>query len=352
MRRIALKIGLLVPRQGPAGIWAPSCEANAILAAAEINATGGILGREIEVIFADAGPTDLTARQAAADLAEVDEVEAVVAMLTSSARVHVSRVLRSHNLPFVYTPQFEGHARDPGVLTIGETASQMLGPGFAWLCENKRANRFFFIGNNYKWPIESMAVARRAILDLRACIVGDVIIPWEMESYDGLLAQIVAARPHVVATWLLGHETIAFNRAFAKAGLASRILRFNMAMEETILYAIGAECSENLFATAAYFSNLRSANNDGFLERYHTCFGATPPPVNSFGQSLYEGFYCLAGLAEAGGSLRTADLRRKMGRARQQRTARGFNRDNAAGAARPVYLVAAEGTEFQLIQTY
>lgn len=352
MRQAPLRIGLLVPRQGPAGIWAPSCEASGILSVAEINAAGGILGREVELVFADAGPSDLSAADAADDLADVEEVEAVVAMLTSSARVHVARILKSHNVPFVYTAQNEGRATESGAISIGETAQQMLGPCFSWLRENKRAERFFLIGNDYKWPVDSMAVARQAMTKLGACVVGDLIIPWGLESYDDLMKKIVEARPHVVATWLLGHEAVAFNRAFAHAGLSSRILRLNMAMDETILYAIGSECSDNLFATASYFSSLRSANNERFLERYHAHFGASPPPANTFGQSLYEGFYCLSGLAKASGSLNAAELRQNMGRARQEKTARGVERENAAGAARPVYLVAAEGNEFRIVQRF
>jgi len=100
-------------------------------------------------------------------------------------------------------------------------------------------------------------------------------------------------------SWLLGHEAVVFNRAFAAAGLASRILRFSTAIDETILYAIGETCTENLYVASAYFSSLRSRNNDAFLERYHSCFGDSPPPANGFGESLYEGVHCLAGLVAA-----------------------------------------------------
>ena len=50
-----LKIALLVPLSGPAGLWGPSCQTSALMAAREINAAGGILGREVELVFADAG---------------------------------------------------------------------------------------------------------------------------------------------------------------------------------------------------------------------------------------------------------------------------------------------------------
>jgi urea transport system substrate-binding protein len=150
-------------------------------------------------------------------------------------------------------------------------------------------------------------------------------------------------------SWLVGQEAVVFNRTFSASGLAARILRFSTAIDETILYAIGENCSENLYAASAYFSNVRSHNNGTFLERYHTCFGDSPPPANGFGESLYEGVHCLAGLVEAAESLCPHDLCRKIGRAAQRRTARGFDQEVIAGAARPIHLAADEGHDFRII---
>src|ERR1700748_3990 len=50
-----LRIAFLIPLSGPAGLWGPSCQASAELASQEVNAAGGILGRAIELGFADAG---------------------------------------------------------------------------------------------------------------------------------------------------------------------------------------------------------------------------------------------------------------------------------------------------------
>ena len=48
-----------VPLQGPAGIFGPSCELSAQLATEEINATGGVLGREVQLVVVDGRPADL-----------------------------------------------------------------------------------------------------------------------------------------------------------------------------------------------------------------------------------------------------------------------------------------------------
>jgi ABC-type branched-subunit amino acid transport system substrate-binding protein len=254
-------------------------------------------------------------------------------------------------VPLVYTPQFEGNVRDTNVVTIGETAADMLEPGIQWLSEKKKARRFFLLGNDYLWPRQSIAIARNLIVARGHLVVGERLLPFDFVDHERVLAEIERSRPDVVAMWLLGHEAVTFNRAFAEAGLAARILRFSTAVDETILYGIGDSCTENLFVASSYFSNLRSRNNDLFLERYHSSFGEMPPPPNGFGESLYEGIYCLSGLAEAAGSLRAADIHKKLGRAAQSRTARGFAREIATGAHHPVHIAIADGHDFRLLAT-
>ncbi|HWK48011.1 MAG TPA: substrate-binding domain-containing protein [Stellaceae bacterium] len=343
------KIALLVAREGPAGIWAPSGEACAILAVAEINAAGGLLGQSVDLIVADAGATAATAAEAAAAVIEVDGADAVVAMLPSFARYPVSRALRGR-APYVYTPQFEGHESDPDVLTVGETADELLRPGIAWLTERKAASRYYLVGNDYIWPRVTFAAARGIIREMGGQVVGERLLPFGFTDYDQIFQEIRQARPDVVMPYLLGYEAMGFNRAFAEAGLARHMLRFTSAIDETILYALGANCTENLFVTSAYFSSLRSHNNAAFLERYHSLFGDTPPPSNGFGQSCYEGIHCLAGLVSATGALRPRDLRGRIGRAVQGRTARGFENLTVAGISRPIHLATADGHEFEMIE--
>jgi urea transport system substrate-binding protein len=345
-----IRIGLLIPYEGPTGIWAPSCELSAILAIAEINNAGGLLGRELELVVVDSGNTARSTVEAAADAVEVEAVDALVAMVPSYARAPVSRRLKGR-VPFVYTPQFEGHESDESVVTVGETAEELLKPGLFWLTEHKAAKRFYLVGNDYVWPRATFAAARRIIRDMGGIVVGEKILPFGLTDYEAVLADIRGSRADVVLPYLLGHESIVFNRAFAESGLSRRMLRFTSAIDETILYGIGPESTENLYVTSAYFASLRSRNNDRFLADYHAAFGTTPPPANGFGQSCYEGIHCLAGLVRSAGALRVADLRRNVGRAVQGRTARGFETEAAAGAARPIHFATVDGCDFEIMQS-
>lgn len=346
-----MRLGLLVPQTGPSGLWAASAIACSELATLEVNREGGILGRQVELTVVDGGSNAASAASAAADAVDLDEVDAIVGMFPSFARRPVAQAI-GHRVPFIYTPQFEGFEHDKGIVTTGETARALLEPALAWLDGQRRDRRIFLCGNDYVWPRASLSVAKALIRKTSVgAIVGEAYVPIGQRDYGNLISQIVASAADVVMPYFLGSEAVAFHRAFCEAGLPSRALRLTSAIDETVLYGIGEEGTENLYASSGYFGSIASTNNGGFLERYHSLHGDCPPPVNAFGQSCYEGIHCLASLIEAAGTLSTGPVLKGLGSTRQRRTARGRERHPLSGTTPPIHFAQVEGCEFRIMQT-
>ncbi|MBO0902900.1 substrate-binding domain-containing protein [Jiella sonneratiae] len=344
-----IRIGLLIAQSGPAGIWAPSSEACARLAVDEINDRYGLLGDEVELTVLDAGVTPASAAEAVDLPIVLGEIDAVIGMMPSYQRSSVAATIGGR-VPFVYTPQFEGRERDRAIVTVGETSQELLRPGIDWLFEQKGAKRFYLCGNDYVWPRQTLATARRIISSRGAEIVGERIVPFGFEDYDLLFGEIVRSRADAVVPYFLGAEAVTFNRAFAAEGLAAKVLRFSSAVDETVLYGIGPDATENLYLSSGYFAALSSRNNRCFLERYHGRFGETPPPANAFGQSCYEGIHCLLALAEAAGELAVPAVVRELGRTFQRSTARGSDEPAVAGKRQPIHLAAVDGLDLAFIR--
>ena len=117
----SVRIGLIIPQRGSAGLWAPSAEACGRLAVTELNRTAGIRRRHVELLVIDAGATGASAGRAAREAVDELAVDGLVGMLPSYARDPVAKAARGR-VPFVYTPQFEGLPADSDVMTTGETA--------------------------------------------------------------------------------------------------------------------------------------------------------------------------------------------------------------------------------------
>ncbi len=84
-----------------------------MLAVAEINKRGGILGRELELsIYDSGGPIDEVVRRAEQAIA-FDEVDLIMGSHISAVRVALRKVT-GNRIPYIYTPVYEGGERDAG----------------------------------------------------------------------------------------------------------------------------------------------------------------------------------------------------------------------------------------------
>ncbi len=342
-----LKIALLVPLSGPAGLWGPSCQTSALLAAREINAGGGILGREVELVFADAGGDPAAIADDTIELIGEHRAEAVIGMHISAVRLALVRALRGR-IPYVYTPVYEGGERASGVFMVGETPPQQLKPAIHWLAEQRGARRWYLVGNDYVWPHVSHRAARRYIAEAGGKVLGVDYIPFGCDDPERHLLAIRACRPDAVLVSMVGADCITFNRAFADHGLAAHMLRLSAASEENTLLGIGAGNAENLYFTAGYLAGLDTPDNLAFLERYHATFGDNAPMPNTIGESCYEGVRLYAELARRAGSLEVAQL---------SRASEGLSYTGARGRVRmrsrhlhtDMYLAKADGLRFRVL---
>ena len=150
----------------------------------------------------------------------------------------------------------------------------------------------------------------------------------------------------------MGQCGVAFNRAFAKAWLDEMMLRFGLIVDETVICAIGADASTNLYTAAHYFAGQRTRTNACFLERYHEAFGTLAPPVSAASVYYYEGLHVLAGLATDLGTRRGEDLAHYLNRPMSRPAARHRLGNKPVGRSPSVYLGKAEGVTLEVVAAF
>lgn len=343
-----LRVGLVIPLSGPAGVWGPCCQNSAILAAAEINQRGGIGRREVELVVADGGAAPAAVAASTRRMLERDGIEAVVGMHISAVRQALAAEIGGA-LPYVYTPLYEGGERSPGIYAIGETPDQQLRPALARLVDAHGARRWYLIGNDYIWPRVSHRAARAFIAACGGQVVGEEFLALEDDDFAPSLARIRAARPDAVLVSLVGGDCVGFNRAFSESGLARHMLRLSTAIDENILFGIGAEHAENLFAAAGYFGDLATPDNLAFRDRYCRMFGPSAPAPSALGESCYEGMHFLSALAAKAEAVSVPSVRMAPDGI-AYRGARGLVRMVGHQALMRTYLAQADGLDFRILR--
>lgn len=346
----SLKVGVLIPLSGPAGLFGPSSQNCTLMAVDEINAAGGVLGRMIEPMFADVGGPPADATQAALKLWKGDGAEAFIGMHDSAVRGALTNLFKGQ-VPYIYTPVYEGGECSKGTYVLGETPAQQLAPVVPWMASEKGASKWYLIGNDYNWPRDTNAAAKGYISASGGEVVGEEYLPFTADNFDSNLAKIKDTGANAVLITLVGGASVGFNRAFASFGLSENVARLGTLIEENTLAGIGAESSNNLYSSAGYFSSIDTPAAKAFADAYAAKFGSDAAALNALGQSCYDGVLLLDALAEKAGSLSAADM---------DAAADGTSYDGPRGTAtmsarhvsKDIYLAEADGTAFRVVQTF
>lgn len=345
-----VRVGMLIPETGPAGLFGPSSRNCTEMGVADINARGGVLGRPIEILYADGGLPPAQAAQAALRLWRGRKIDVLVGMHDSAVREAVAGMLKGQ-LPYIYTPITEGGGCAPATYVIGETPQQQMDPLMPWLAKNRNVGKWYLIGNDYIWPRESNAIGKRAIAASGGQVVGEEYLPFSVDNFDASLSRIRDSGADAVLITLVGGSCVGFNRAFASFGLSSNILRFATNLEENTLRGIGGQNAQNLYSVAGYFATLPGGPAQAFAERYQKAFDNNAAPLNGLAESCYEGLLLLEAMAKKAGSFdpRQTDA---VAEGLSYSGPRGVIELRSRYAAKNIYLGQADGEQFKVVATF
>lgn len=300
-----VRLGVLVPDSGPAGLFGPSARQAAELAAQDINAAGGINGEPVRLIFADVGLPPAQAVQSVQRLWRAEGVQGFVGMHDSAVRAAIAGQLRGQ-VPYVYTAVYEGGECAPGTYVTGETPAQQLAPVIPWLAGAEGVSRWYLIGNDYNWPRDTNAAAQAIIAGSGGTVVGEEYVPLGSSDFDASLGRIRSSGADAVLVTLVGGDSVGFNIGYAAFGLDRQALRLGTLIEENTLAGIGSANAGRLFAAMGYFASIDSEDARAFARRLDESFGAAAAQPNGLGQSVYDGLMLMAALGNAAGTLEAA----------------------------------------------
>ncbi|MET9328018.1 substrate-binding domain-containing protein [Tsukamurella sp. NPDC003166] len=340
-------VGLLYPRRGPAGLFGPSCLSCTTLAADDINARGGILGRELAVRPIDSATGVDNVTREVESLLAAGAIDAIVGWHTSDVRRALSARL-DLRVPYVYTALYEGGESTAGVFLTGETPEAQIRPALEWLRRERGVGRWWIVGSDYLWARDSAKACARFARGLGHDIAGAAFVPVGTDDFSTVIAEIARSGADGVLMLLLGQDAVEFNRAFAAAGLDDAFLRYSPLMDEHMLMASGADATGDLFASAGYFDSVVTSESMEFGAHYFGRFGPNAITPTSMGESCFEGMLLLESLLTTARSTDVRDIMAGVERVRYD-GARGTMGLRDGHTRQTMYLAQAEGCDFDVI---
>ena len=139
----SIKVGVIADQTGPLSFVGVANANVARMVIGDINAKGGLLGRQLELCLEDSATDDSVAATRAAKLVEQDKVEVVFGGIFSSTRLAIKgeAVVKGKTL-YIYPEQYEGQESDPLLFCTGPGPAQQVDPLIPWLMRTTGARKF------------------------------------------------------------------------------------------------------------------------------------------------------------------------------------------------------------------
>ncbi len=273
------------------------------LAIDQINAKGGILGRQIKVVQEDGASDWPTFAEKAKKLLVQDRVAAVFGCWTSASRKAVLPVFEKENGLLYYPTFYEGLEQSKNVFYTGQEATQQIIAGLDWLHKEKGAKTFFLIGSDYIWPRTSNKIARKHIENvLKGEVVEEQYYPLGHTQFGSLINKIKMKKPDVVYAIVVGGSNVSFYKQLKAAGITSEnqtLLTISVTEDE--LLGIGGENMVGFYAAMKYFQSLDNPNNKEFVSAFKAKYGPNAV-IGDVTQAGYLGPWLWKAAVERAGS--------------------------------------------------
>jgi urea transport system substrate-binding protein len=269
-----VKVGVLQSLSGTMAISEVPLENAELLAIDQINASGGVLGKQIVPVEEDGASDPSTFAQKATKLIEEDGVVTVFGGWTSSSRKAMLPVFqRLHNLLW-YPVQFEGNECSPNIMYSGAQPNQQALPALTW-AEQKGYKSYFLLGSDYVYPRTANLILKKHIAHDGMTLAGEEYVPLGGGDFSSIVAEIQQAKPDIIINTLNGDSNVSFFKQMAAAGLTPDklpVMSFSIAEPEA--KAMGPSLLAGSYTSWNYYESLPGATNAAFVAAYTAKFGA------------------------------------------------------------------------------
>jgi ABC-type branched-subunit amino acid transport system substrate-binding protein len=301
-----IKIGVIADQTGALSPLGGAQGNTATLVVDEINASGGLLGRDVELIIEDSASDDAQAAAAATPLVPAGHVDVLLGGIFSSTRQAIKdpAVVEGETL-YIYPEQYEGQECHPLLFCTGAVPAQQVEPLIPWVMQQTGARTFYLPSADYIWP----HVMNRKVHEVASAnggkIVGEVYFPVDHADWGETVDRINASGADVVFNTTVPPGCFPFLEALCESGYTKRGGRVvTTYFDENLAAALPSEHIEGLYGCIDYYQSVSDPFSKELLGRYNARFPEGPHFSGGSGcTGMYRGLKLWEAAVTEAGSL-------------------------------------------------
>ena len=228
-----IKIGHLTPLTGFLGALGAYATLGMRMAEEEINRSGGIMGRPIEVISEDS-VNPATAATKAQRMLEQDGATVLIGEINSASALTIMQVAARNKKLFMQTGarsdalrgkncnKYTFHLDIPNSVMVNAVGQALLRGNMV------KDKKFYTLTADYIFGHDLLGAAKRFFGANQGNLIGDELIATDVTDFSPYLLKIRQAKPDVVCSNLAGNQVTTLIKQYAEFDLPYPIVGFNL----------------------------------------------------------------------------------------------------------------------------
>jgi branched-chain amino acid transport system substrate-binding protein len=273
-----IRIGHLTPLTGFLGALGDYAVQGIKMAAEEINAAGGLLGRPIELISEDS-VNPQTASSKAQRMIERDKVAVLMGEINSASALTISQVAARNKTLFMSIGarsdalrgkdcnRYTFHVDIPVTVMVNAAGEALVRQGLV------KGKKIYALTSDYLFGHDLSKAAKNFFARNGGTVIGDELVPTDLTDFSAQLIKIRQARPDLIATNLGGNQVTNFVKQYAEFGLTYPVAGFNLNTADA--WAAGEGNLGGIWPTV-WHHELKTPGSQAFVEKFTKKYGRIP----------------------------------------------------------------------------
>ncbi len=279
--------GHLTPLTGFLGPLGAYAQLGVQLAVKEINAGGGVLGREIDLLMEDS-VNPATASSKAERYIERDDAACIIGEISSASGLAIAQVAERNKRLFVNTGcnsdalrgadcnRYMFHVEGCNTQYVKAAGSALLRDG---LIEGKK---LYFLTADYAFGHDLARVAKKFIDANGGEVVGEDLVPTDATDFSAYMLKVRRAGPDVVISNLAGNQITNFIKQYNEFGLSYPYGGFGF--DTAVAWGAGGGTFGGIWPVIWHHS-IQAESSKAFVSAFEDAYGK-PPENQAWGDYL------------------------------------------------------------------
>jgi branched-chain amino acid transport system substrate-binding protein len=228
-----IRIGHLTPLTGFLGALGAYAQLGIRMAAEEINASGGVMGRQLDILSEDS-VNPATASTKAQRMLDQDGVAFLMGEINSASALTIMQVAERNKRLFMQIGarsdalrgkncnKYTFHVDIPNTVMVNAVGKALVREKMV------KDKKFFTLTADYIFGHDLLNAAKRFFAANQGNLIGDELVATDVTDFSPYLLKIRQARPDVVCSNLAGNQVTTLIKQYAEFGLPFPIVGFNL----------------------------------------------------------------------------------------------------------------------------